>query len=113
MDLRETLALSGAGGGGRGQGEVFSKQGRVSWTLARRTQLLAEVQRLSASLGVVGDVGNTCETAEYFQLEHIQSRIEKFNIAVSAAATSTATIEELFPFKDFFVNAPNLLFTGE
>ena len=43
-ELRETLAKGGAGMQGRGQGEEFSKQGRVNWSLARRIQLLAQVR---------------------------------------------------------------------
>lgn len=116
MDLREALATSGAGGGGKGQGEAFSKQGRVNWSLARRLQLLAQVQRLSASIGIPGDVGNSCETAEYFQLEHVQSRIEKFKIDVAAArAKNTATptmVQELFPFPHYFADVP-ALFRGD
>jgi intron-binding protein aquarius len=116
-ELRETLALSGAGGGGKGQGEAFSKQGRVNWSLARRLQLLGQVQKLSASIGIPGDMGNTCETAAYFQLEHIQSRIERFNIAVATAqsrgTTQSASIESLFPFAQYFADAPAALFRGD
>lgn len=115
MDLRETLASAGAGGGGKGQGEAFSKQGRVNWSLARRLQLLSQVQRLSASIGIPGDVGNSCETAEYFQLEHVQSRIEKFKIDVAAAqskSTSSAAlpalVQEIFPFNGYFSDVPAL-----
>ena len=88
LELRETLSSAGAGGQGRGQGEVFSKQGRVNWSLTRRLQLLAQVQRLSTSIQVVGDVGSSCETAAYFHLQYIQSRIEKFYIDVSIAAVA-------------------------
>ena len=45
------------------------------YTHFRRTQ---QVDRLGASLGVPGDVGYTAETAEYFRLYHVQSRIEEF-----------------------------------
>jgi intron-binding protein aquarius len=113
MELRDTLAVGGAGGGGKGQGEAFSKQGRVNWSLSRRLQLLAQVQKLSMSIGVPGDMGNTCETAAYFQLEHIQSRIEKFNLAVASAAHRPASVEAIFPFKQYFADAPGALFTGE
>ena len=117
MELRESLAVSGAGGGGKGQGEAFSKQGRVNWSLARRLQLLSQVQKLSMSIGVPGDMGNTCETAAYFQLEHIQSRIEKFDLAVRAMennkSTTTTTISSLFPFTQYFEDAPVALFSGD
>lgn len=119
-ELRETLATAGAGGQGKGQGEVFSKQGRVNWSLSRRLELLAQVQRLAVSIGVPGDVGNTCETAEYFQLEHVQSRIEKFGIDLAAQdrATTTSTVsttgvQDIFPFGAYFSDAPQALFSGD
>ena len=113
-ELRETLAVAGAKGGGRGQGEAFSKQGRVNWSLSRRLQLLAQVQRLAQSISVPGDVGNSCETAEYFHLEHVQSRIEKFRLDVAAAQQQThynITVEQLFPFKRYFSDTPAPLFS--
>jgi len=136
LELRETLSSAGAGGQGRGQGEVFSKQGRVNWSLTRRLQLLAQVQRLSTSINVVGDVGSSCETAAYFQLQYIQSRIEKFYIDVStiekfycnnSSASSSSrgrdgdnvtniqrkTIQELFPFTTFFSDVSQSLFTDD
>ena len=38
-----------------------------------RLELLAEVGRLQKSLGVVGDVTYTCETAGYFNLYQVLS----------------------------------------
>ena len=121
-DLRETLALAGAGGGGRGQGEEFSKQGRVNWSLARRIQLLAHVQKLAVSLGVSGDVGYTCETAEYFYLSHVQARIEKFSLDLATSAQSSASapgaasdpfaVSRHFPFSNYFSDTPKPLFSG-
>jgi intron-binding protein aquarius len=117
-ELRENLAAAGAGGGGKGQGEAFSKQGRVNWSLSRRLELLGQVQRLSASIGIPGDVGNSCETAEYFQLEHVQSRIEKFLIDLAAhernkSASSAASVQALFPFNAYFADSPAPLFSGD
>lgn len=88
-------------------------------------------------------MGYTGETAEYFQLFHVTSRIERFEaeleqrkaaaaaIAPAAAAAAAAAsasaeegvkmaepgaeaVKELFPFHDFFANAPqgNALFGG-
>lgn len=51
----------------------FSRAGRVNNMLARRLTLLAEVEKLSALLGVVG-TEYTCETAGYFWLLHVLSR---------------------------------------
>lgn len=125
-ELRESLSKAGAGGGGKGQGEAFSKQGRVNWSLSRRLQLLALVQRLSSSLGVVGDHGATCEVAAYFHLDHVQARIEKFEIEVkkqeefsrakkgAVEESSLRSVEQLFPFKIYFSDVPSKpLFKGE
>lgn len=110
-DLRETLARGGAGGSGRGKGEEFSKQGRVNWSLARRLQLLSQVQRLATSLGVTGDVGYTCETASYFQLEFVQSRVEKYTLELQAgrqAPDSDSLVGRIFPFHGYFADVSGL-----
>jgi intron-binding protein aquarius len=61
----------------------------------------------------VGDVGYTCETADYFYLEHIQSRIEKFHLDVSSVSQSACSnaVAEAFPFSAYFSSAPQPLFT--
>lgn len=80
----------------------FSKAGRVNEALRRRLAVLAEVDRLAVSLGIPGDAGYTCETAGYFHLYHVLSRIEvfraKFNVppppppaSLAAAAASVAS----------------------
>lgn len=108
LELRETLAASGAGGSGRGQGEVFSKHGRVQWCLSRRLQLLEEVQRLGDSLNMaVGDVGATCETAEYFYCNQIKTLIESFLSKRNGSEGEGKPIADIFPFSNFFVNIPN------
>merc|ERR1719318_1675345 len=56
----------------------FSRYGRVNYVLAKRIELLDEVTRLQKSLGVVGDVAYTCETARYFFLYQILSRWEEY-----------------------------------
>eukprot|EP00959_Pyramimonas_sp_CCMP1952_P402311 8430678-Pyramimonas_sp.AAC.1 len=48
----------------------FSRAGRVNAMLARRLELLAEVEKLARTLGVAEDVGYTCETAGHFYLLH-------------------------------------------
>jgi len=111
-DLRQSLAIAGAKGGGRGKGEEFTKQGRVNWSLARRIQLLSQVQRLGESLGVIGDVGYTCETAEYFYADKIKSLIEKFEVD-SRSITDTTDIAPLFPFSEYFSDTPEPLFCGD
>ena len=79
--------------------------------------MLEQIQRLATSIGITPAVGSTCETAEYFYLQHIQSRIEKFKIDLVTVNKDFAhyklTIEHLFPFKEYFTNTPSPLFTGD
>jgi len=97
-----------------GSGKDFSKWGRVNYSLSRRLQLLGEVERLARSLQVEGDVGYTCETAKYFCLYHIQSRVEEFETACARIKEENKedekTVMSLFPFLDFFATAPQPLF---
>ncbi|KRT86597.1 AAA protein, partial [Oryctes borbonicus] len=60
----------------------FSRYGRVNYVLAKRLDLLMEVQRLQESLEVNGDVAYTCETAGHFYLYQILSRWEQFESIV-------------------------------
>jgi len=115
-ELRDSLAVGGACGSGRGQGGVFSKQGRVQWCLARRAELLAEVQRLGGTMqGQVGDVGYTCETAEYFYEYSLKSIIDSFEARLveletrhmERKAVDDSAVKDSFPFSTFFANAPN------
>ena len=53
---------------GQGEQELetdleFSRQGRVNAMLARRLELLAEIERLARTLQIPDDVAYTCETA--------------------------------------------------
>ena len=75
---------------------------------------------MAGTLGVQGDVGYTCETASYFQLEHIQSKIEKFRLDLKRRQATSAdvsmsgeVIKELFPFHNYFADAPQPLFKGK
>ncbi|CAG2165096.1 unnamed protein product [Oppiella nova] len=90
----------------------FSRYGRVNYVLAKRIDLLNKVQHLGHSLGVESDVGYTCETAGYFYLYHVLSRWERYMTKVSADR-SVETIEKRFPFREFFADAPQPLFTGQ
>ena len=105
-ELRESLAI-----GSKGQGEEFSKQGRVNWTLARRLKLLEQVQRLGATLGVMGDVGSSCETAEYFYAESVKPRIEMFEKDINNCNEQTETyVYDKFPFKAYFMDTEKPIF---
>lgn len=104
-ELRENLAVGGALGGGKGQGEEFSKQGRVNWTLTRRLKLLEQVHRLGTTLGIMSDVGSSCETAEYFFTETVKPRIETFEKDINGCSNQTASfVAEKFPFTAYFMD---------
>ncbi|XP_035781501.1 RNA helicase aquarius-like [Anopheles albimanus] len=102
----------------------YSRYGRVNYVLAKRIDLLGQVQQLQESLGVRGDVAYTCETAGHFYLYHVVARWEKFladfeqrNQAKEGTETATGPCKELFeaefPFTRFFRDAPQPLFGGE
>jgi len=90
----------------------FSRVGRVNAMLARRLELLAEVEKMARQFGVSEDVAYSCETAAHFWLLHVFSRWEKFTALVERARTSAA-VAELFPFKEYFADAPQPLFAGK
>ncbi|XP_022909695.2 RNA helicase aquarius isoform X1 [Onthophagus taurus] len=95
----------------------FSRYGRVNYVLAKRLDLLMEVQRLQESLDVKGDVAYTCETAGHFYLYQVLSRWEHFESVVksknSSKEISLETLHQEFPFTKFFQNAPQPLFKGK
>ncbi|XP_072032730.1 RNA helicase aquarius-like [Amphiura filiformis] len=94
----------------------FSRYGRVNYVLARRLELLQEVERFQESLGVHGDVAYTCETAGHFFLYQVVSRWEKFLSNVKHQNCNTgnaADIQQHFPFHKFFENAPQPVFKGQ
>ncbi len=97
--------------------EEFSRVGRVNAMLMRRLELLSEVERLAKSLKIPEGVAYTCETAAHFWLLHVLSRWEKFSSTVKmqrkADVNNSGCVAELFPFKDFFSDAPNGLFSGQ
>ena len=92
----------------------FSRHGRVNHMLSRRLELLARVERLGATLEEKADVGYTCETAAHFFHSAVLSRWEAFLAALPqrAAADGAAAVATLFPFADFFADAPPPLFRG-
>ena len=82
--------------------------------LTRRMELLEQVATLATQLGVPDDASYTCETAGYFYLLHVLGRWEQFCAEVHRAeASDTGAVQRLFPFTDFFAEAPPPLFGGE
>ncbi|KAK9283494.1 hypothetical protein L1049_011740 [Liquidambar formosana] len=103
---------------GQGEQELatdldFSRQGRVNAMLVRRLELLSEVERLATSLQLPEDVGYTCETAGYFWLLHVYSRWEQYLAACADNQDKPTFVQDRFPFKEFFSNTPQPVFTGE
>ncbi|CAN7020136.1 unnamed protein product [Brassica oleracea var. botrytis] len=103
---------------GQGEQELatdldFSRQGRVNAMLVRRLELLSEVERLARSLQLPEDVGYTCETAGYFWLLHVYSRWELFLAACGGNENNPSFVQDRFPFKEFFSDAPKPVFSGE
>lgn len=93
----------------------FSRYGRVNYVLAKRLDLLMEVQRLQESLQVVGDQAYTCETARHFFLYHVLARWEIYLSKVKPPYGKNVPLKILndeFPFHAFFDNAPKPLFKG-
>ncbi|CAI5484003.1 unnamed protein product [Closterium sp. Yama58-4] len=79
--------------------QKFSRMGRVNDMLARRLELLAEVERLAVTLGRPSDVAYTCESAAYFWLLHVLAR-------------AASIVRDTFPFTEFFQEAPGFKMTG-
>ncbi|KAI9551525.1 hypothetical protein GHT06_021858 [Daphnia sinensis] len=93
----------------------FSRYGRVNYVLAKRLELLDQVQRLQQSLGVTGDVAYTCETAGHFFRLHILARWEEYLARVRSDKSSEVAVEDVgrfFPFAKFFDDAPQPIFKG-
>jgi intron-binding protein aquarius len=105
IDERHLLRL-GSGEKDLSTEKDFSKWGRVNYTLERRLQLLAEVERLSTSLGAGDDAGYTCESAAHFELSQVAARREKFDAELAAAEKTASVVSELFPFSAYFATAP-------
>eukprot|EP00794_Sanderia_malayensis_P020020 gene20019-21981_t len=91
----------------------FSRYGRVNYVLARRLDLLQEVQRLQESLNVSGDVSYTCETAGHFFLYQVISRWEEYQSKLKKAGKDVSVIGKEFPFIKYFENAPQPVFKNK
>jgi intron-binding protein aquarius len=114
-DIHERHLLRlGFGGKSLDTDKDFSKWGRVNYTLARRLELLKDVEKLAGCLGFsssAGDVAYTCESAGFFNLCHVKSRVEKFDKEIAelvekGQATDGGAVAKVFPFGEFFEDAP-------
>ena len=123
IDERHLLRL-GHGEEGLETEKDFSRYGRVNYILSKRLQLLDEVDRLQKSLEGPQSEGAaySCDTAAHYYFNHIITKWDwytnkiKEQLAANKAAKTADNqniipmVEELFPFKAFFSNAPQPLF---
>ncbi|KAF2153762.1 P-loop containing nucleoside triphosphate hydrolase protein [Myriangium duriaei CBS 260.36] len=108
VDERHLLRL------GHGEEELetsvsYSKTGRIESLMEKSAQYLAQVDRLSRSIGAPGAHGNSCETAEHFDQVYVKPAWTKFWDFANSSQTPTEIVEA-FPFHHFFVDAPQPLF---
>jgi intron-binding protein aquarius len=87
----------------------FGKSGRVEYFLERRASLLAEVERMSGSMGAPGAHGNSCETAGYFNTVYVRPAWKTYESTI-AEAKDVSEVIKAFPFHKFFSNAPQPVF---
>ena len=113
IDERHLIRL-GAGSKRLDTVKDFSKWGRVNMTLKRRIELLGMVKKLASSLNddriVADDVAYTCETSAYFELHHVTSRIEKFELDLKNTENTKDVVADTFPFVSYLKNEENLSF---
>ncbi|CAG7823151.1 unnamed protein product [Allacma fusca] len=115
VDERHLLRL------GHGEEELdtekdFSRYGRVNYVLAKRLDLLTQVERLQRCLNVPGDVAYTCETSGFFFVHHVLPRWEEFLLRTERREKpeeDVELVEKFFPFHKYFENAPKPLFKGK
>ncbi|CAI4223582.1 unnamed protein product [Auanema sp. JU1783] len=86
----------------------FSRYGRVNHVLKERIQLLAEIGRLSESMGVPGDVSYSCENAGHFFRFTVHRAWDDF---LDKLSSQNATVASIFPFAAYFAGLPEM-FTG-
>ena len=112
IDERHLLRL------GHGEGDLqteanYGKHGRVESFLENRARFLAEIDRLAANLGAPGAHGNSCETAGYFKSVYVNPAWSKFWDEADISDADASDIPKLFPFHQYFSDAPQPLFPEE
>ncbi|UYV62253.1 AQR [Cordylochernes scorpioides] len=91
----------------------FSRYGRVNYVLQHRIELLGQVHKLKESLAITRDVSFTCEAAGHFYLYDVLARWEEYLSKVKVEPPcSNEDLISLFPFTNFFEDAPQPLFSG-
>lgn len=82
----------------------YSKNGRVNYMLARRMNLLDQVNKLAKSIEILSHEEYTCESALNFYEIHIRTRINEYtkNLENFKKSGLIFDIETVFPFTNFF-----------
>ncbi|KAF2738138.1 hypothetical protein EJ04DRAFT_486889 [Polyplosphaeria fusca] len=111
IDERHLLRL------GHGEEELeteasYSKHGRVESFLERGQYYLAEVDRLAKNFGAPGAHASSCETADYFNLVYVKPAWTQYWDRVESPDIGVEQIIAEFPFKYYFSNAPQPLFSS-
>lgn len=88
----------------------YSKQGRVESFMDNRARLLAEVDRLAICLGAPGAHGDSCETADYFNMVYVKPAWTSFEEFLERGRKSVQEIKAVYPFNYYFNNAPGEMF---
>lgn len=88
----------------------YSKHGRVESFLDNRASYLFEVDRLAANFAAPGAHGNSCETAGYFNVVYVVPGWARFWEQANKPEKTAADVISLFPFHQYFDNAPQPLF---
>ena len=88
----------------------FSRYGRVNYVLAKRLELLDEVERLKNSLEDVqcDSAAYSCESASHFYTNIIQPICETYMDIIKKNKNDLDLVEKLFPFAKFFNNAQQM-----
>ncbi|KAH6598803.1 hypothetical protein BASA61_002789 [Batrachochytrium salamandrivorans] len=81
--------------------EALGKLGRINHLLSRRSELLSQVDHLAKSLGIEGEHGSSCETAQYFFSFHVIPLWAEFFESVKSFSLTTSIMNQ-FPFSKFF-----------
>lgn len=82
----------------------FYRYGRVNYVLAKRLQLLNEVQRLQDLMNVKGDMSYTCETAMHFFWSHVLPKWNKYLTTLKNIEENSDDVSDFYFYLKFNLN---------
>ena len=88
----------------------YGKHGRVESFLDNRAWYLGEVGKLASNLGAPGAHDSSCETAGYFKTVYVTPTWTKYWTNVETSGFDSQTIQDAFPFYQYFSNALQPIF---